>query len=320
MLFLFYFVPMMKPLYVTAFLLIFLCLNLAAQKDAVPYAKNAIKANRLKDYRNLVNNSINRNLALPLTDSTEENWQDAFNAMELINYRSTAVDTKIRSAFNAVEKRSAEFQRAFLELIYTNYPKEFIPQMVLFLKQTSNTKLFAMCAEYLFMNNRKEEFRDFLLRRMDEISVIHTEETINPFFTVLRNKLLLKADNLPVLADLLNKSFLQNEIVMFSFQRRNRNYPGLAMVRGKDGIFIKAGNGNYFSVPQLARSISNMPGYLTNGNTAQGIFKMFGFGNSKSSFIGPTTNIQMVMPFEKIGRSARYSYPIFWKSLCFSAS
>jgi hypothetical protein len=134
---------------------------------------------------------------------------------------------------------------------------------------------------------------------MDEISINLAQEPINPFFTVLRNKLLLKADHLPVLADLLNKSFLQNEIVMFSFQRRNRNYPGLAMVRGKDGNFIKTGNGNYFSVPQLARSISNMPGYLTNGNTAQGIFKMFGFGNSKSSFIGPTTNIQMVMPFEK---------------------
>ena len=26
---------------------------------------------------------------------------------------------------------------------------------------------------------------------------------------------------------------------------------------------------------------------------------MIGFGNSKSTFIGPTTNIQMVMPFEK---------------------
>ena len=299
MLFLFYFVQMMKPLYVTTFLLIFLCLNLAAQKDAVPYAKNAIKANRLKDYRNLVNNSINRNLALPLTDSTEENWQDAFNAMELINYRSAAVDTKIRSAFNAVEKRSTEFKRAFLELIYTNYPKEFIPQMVLFLKQTSNTKLFAMSAEYLFINNQKEKYRKLLLERMNEIVAANADEKDNPFFTVLQNKLKQNTFIRPQLNGFFENNFLQHEIVLYSFQRKNRNYPGLVMVRGKDGDFVKETNGNYFAVPQLARSITNMPGYITNGNTPQGIFKMFGFGNSKSSFIGPTTNIQMLMPFEK---------------------
>ena len=42
-----------------------------------------------------------------------------------------------------------------------------------------------------------------------------------------------------------------------------------------------------------------MPGYLTNGNTPQGIFKITGFDVSKGSFIGPTTNIQMVLPFER---------------------
>ena len=70
------------------------------------------------------------------------------------------------------------------------------------------------------------------------------------------------------------------------------------MVRAKDGSFVKAADGSYFSVPQLARSCSNMPGYITNGNTPQGIFKIFGLDVSKSSMIGPTTNIQMVLPYE----------------------
>jgi hypothetical protein len=42
-----------------------------------------------------------------------------------------------------------------------------------------------------------------------------------------------------------------------------------------------------------------MPGYITNGNTPQGIFKLIGFDISKSSFIGPTTNMQLLLPFEK---------------------
>lgn len=130
---------------------------------------------------------------------------------------------------------------------------------------------------------------------MSDTSVAGAE----PFFTMLQNKLLLADKKTPPLADLLSDSFLSNEIVLFSFQRKNRNYPGLAMVRTKSEIFLKDETGEFFSIPQLGRSISNMPGYLTNGNTPQGIFKMTGFAVSKSNFIGPTTNIQMLMPFER---------------------
>jgi hypothetical protein len=92
--------------------------------------------------------------------------------------------------------------------------------------------------------------------------------------------------------------FLQNHTILYSFQRRNRNYPGLAMIRDSLGNFVMDEQGNIFSVPQLARSINNLPYYLTNGNTPQGIFRMHGFDTSTTTFIGPTTNIQLTMPFE----------------------
>ena len=69
-------------------------------------------------------------------------------------------------------------------------------------------------------------------------------------------------------------------------------------IRNIEGKFIRDSAGNIFNVPQLARSITDLPGYLTNGNTPQGIFRMYGFGVSSSSFIGPTTNIQLTMPAE----------------------
>ena len=114
-------------------------------------------------------------------------------------------------------------------------------------------------------------------------------------------------------------------MVVYSFQRKNRNFPGMVMVRNKDGAFIKDAPGKYFAVPQLARSCSNMPGYITNGNTPQGIFKIFGFANSKSIFIGPTTNIQMVLPYEhstdvddsvtrSLGDNYRSLLPASWKN------
>jgi hypothetical protein len=69
-------------------------------------------------------------------------------------------------------------------------------------------------------------------------------------------------------------------------------------VRNASGAFIKNDDSSFFSVPQLARSMSSLPGYLTNGNTPQGVFRMYGFEKSKIAFIGPTENIQLSLPVE----------------------
>lgn len=283
---------------ITTLVYFFILINCSAQTDSIPFAPYTISENRIKEYRNLVSNSINKNLSLTLTDSTEENWQAAFYALELIRYRSPWIDSRIRLVFDSLPERSLSFQRAFLELIYTNYQKEFVAEVFAFLNKTYNTKLFATCVEYITANNRLASYRNLLLKRIKLIEFMTNADNQDPFLNVIKYKLAGKTEKMPPVSDLLKHSFLSNEVVLFSFQRKNRDFPGLAMVRGKDGNFIRDESGNYFSVPQLARSNSNMPGYLTNGNTAQGIFKMIGFGVSKSSFIGPTTNIQMVMPYE----------------------
>lgn len=85
---------------------------------------------------------------------------------------------------------------------------------------------------------------------------------------------------------------------MFSIQRKNRDYPGMVVIRNKEGNFVRDTGNKIFSVPQLARSMSNLPGYLTNGNTPEGIFKMHGFSVSLNKFIGPSPNIQLSLPVE----------------------
>jgi uncharacterized membrane protein YkvA (DUF1232 family) len=304
---------------------IFLCLHLQAQIEKPLYALNTTKEARAKEYKNLLNNSINKNLLTDLTDSTEENWQNAFEAMELLNYRSAFTDSRIRTAINLLSGRSLDFQKAITALVYSLYPKDFIPQIVSLLKQTDDAKLFAMCSEYIFMNKKTETYKPVLLKRMEEMKQKNGTAIESSFFTVLKNKLLLKAVKYPAVADIMNAAFLPGEMVIYSFQRKNRNYPGLVMVRDKDGKFIKDTGGKYFWVAQLARSGTNMPGYITNGNTPQGIFKIFGFAVSQGGFIGPTTNIQMVLPFEKsgdvadsvtksLGDNYRSLLPLSWKN------
>ena len=100
------------------------------------------------------------------------------------------------------------------------------------------------------------------------------------------------------LSGFFQKNYLPGSVLLISVQRKNRNYPGLVLIRDANGNFVKADDGTIFHIPQLARSISNMPGYISNGNTPEGIFRMDGFEVSNNAFIGPSVNVQMKMPFE----------------------
>jgi hypothetical protein len=124
----------------------------------------------------------------------------------------------------------------------------------------------------------------------------------NPILFMLNNYLVkTPADYLkqrPSLIPLLAHTFGKDRTVIFSLQRNDRDYTGLVIVRKPDGKFVRNPDGTIFYVPQLARAITNLPSYITNGNTPQGIFSLQGVDTSSNIFIGKTTNIQLVMPFE----------------------
>lgn len=316
---------MIKVFISFVFMQCFVCPAMQAQKVKPTYAPHTTKQEREKEYKYLIGNSIHKNLQVDLADSTEESWQDAFSAMELLNYRSSFIDTRIQTAMDAVEKRSIGFQRALLEMVYALYAKDFITPVTRLSKQTVDPKLFAMCAEYLLQYDQKGLYNQVLLKRTRDLLQAAASASDIALLTVINNKLELQTPERPPLQDLLAAGFLPGEMVVYSFQRKNRNYPGLVMVRGRDGKFIKDPQGKHFAVPQLARSCSNMPGYITHGNTPQGIFKIFGFAVSKSSFIGPTENIQMVLPYENsmdvsdsvtrsLGDNYRFLLPVSWKN------
>jgi hypothetical protein len=53
-----------------------------------------------------------------------------------------------------------------------------------------------------------------------------------------------------------------------------------------------------FSISHLAQSLSDLPGYLTNGNTPQGVFAITGTGKSRNQAIGPTPYLRCALPYE----------------------
>ena len=279
-------------------LLLFLCVQneVNAQNDSIVFAKYTTATNRNKLYNNLVRN-INKDLLLSINEETESNWEDAFSSIELLHYNADWIRNRIVYAFDSVQYRTPGFQRALLELIYTEYPKLFVKNAKELLLQTSNSKIFAMCAEYLLQPGNDEKTRALLKKLLIKKMKDAPEDAILKSLSFrLENKITQPAYK--ILPTIFSKDFLNGNVVMYSIQRKDRNYPGIVLIRNKEGKFIKDSAGNIFNVPQLARSITNLPCYLTNGNTPQGIFRMYGFGVSSSSFIGPTTNIQLTMPAE----------------------
>jgi hypothetical protein len=86
--------------------------------------------------------------------------------------------------------------------------------------------------------------------------------------------------------------------VIYSFQRWDRDYPGLAIVQNADGRFVRDGQGRLQVFEQLARSGPDLPYFITNGSTPQGIYSIQGTDVSRTNFIGPTPNLQLLLPFE----------------------
>jgi hypothetical protein len=286
--------PGSKKILLAGLLLLFIATVSSQTLDTV-FVKDTKAANRDRLYKNMLRNGITKNLSYPLTDSTEENWMDAFYNLEFIRYKAPWIENQVAVAFAGIDKRSVAFQRSLLALLYTNYPLGFDKPVFTLLNHTANDKIFAMCAEYLL--EAKPALQKELWNKTLQMLQADTGSAIlrQLIFRLGSDTRKIK---LPLLSDLLRQPFFKNAVVLFSFQRKNRDYPGMVVVRDSAGNFVKNELGNLFAVPQLARSITNLPGYLSFGNTPQGIFRMFGMAVSESIFIGPTPNLQMTMPFE----------------------
>ncbi len=272
-----------------------------AQYEAPLYTSYTTKAAREKMHERLIKNTINKNLSFALNDSTEEKWQEAFGAIELMLYKTPFTTQKINYAFDDIESRTVDFQKALIELVYSMYPVEFAMQVRQLFINTSDPKLFAICSEYLLADRKDLAFRNDLSQVIkkkfgDEASTDPVLYMLQLHLTEMKNgNQSISKQNLQAIFD---RDFLPGKIVMYSIQRKNRDHPGLVIVRNGDGNFIKDSTGEIVHIPQLARSLTNLPGYISNGNTPQGIFLMYGFGVSMSNFIGPSANVQMSMPVE----------------------
>ena len=244
-------------------------------------------------HEQLINQTINSALRTPLSNSTEGLWQGAFWAMELSGYTSALTDSAVQQAMESFTNHSPGFMRSLLEVVYTSYPKTFQTEIRELLPLLNSAKLYAMAINYLLQANPALQADTLLL----DLDMLYPDWSHDPILLSLVSSL---TDSMasPPISDLLHAELILGLPVLFSLQPDNRDYSGVLIFRGSEGNFLRNDSGELLYIQHLARAVTNLPWYLTNGNTPPGIYSIQGLGVSDNVFIGPTPTVQTRMPFE----------------------
>jgi hypothetical protein len=285
------------------FLLVFL-LTTATANAQPPIYKRGTAAQRVKTKNFIINTTIIQNLNKPLNIATAPYWQDAFWGVKFLNYNTPFTQNKIKTAATNLVKYPYDFQYSFWSTVYKFIPQQFVVHAQKTIDTTTNLKLFAFAAEYLLAETNATKYRAAISTILAQKQNTDTTVNNNPFIrgvfsTLFKQNFKAKTNTAAILNTLLQPNYLPGQVLVISLQRPNRNYVGRVIIKQSNGKLLNFDSSNIpFNVAQLARAATNLPSYLSNGNTPQGFFKMDGFGISQLDAIGPTENIQLCMPVE----------------------
>ncbi len=231
------------------------------------------------------------------TADFEYRYESAFWAVSQFMVDDSLVREGFRKTMQAYGTLGTGTRRSFLEAFYAVDPPGFDKGIESILRTETVPKLFAMAA--LQTIRRQPGKREEVLRLMKARWPGYSKD---PILQSLEDHLNRGAGyasaRQPDLHDWFEHQRRMGVATVYSFQRWNRDFMGLAVVQFADGRFARDSSGRLVTIRQLARSASNLPYFITNGNTPQGLFRITGIGRSTNTFIGPTPNLQMTMPFE----------------------
>jgi hypothetical protein len=249
-----------------------------------------------KDLRERI---IGKTFSMPLDSNTEYRYESACNAVSQFLFRSPAVEQGFSHLFAGYDALSSDTRRALLEAVYAVDPKEYPTQVRAILEKEDDPKLFAICAVYLHRCDTSTDNDNFLKIRMvekfpgyDTVAILHELQNWLSYHEAFAG------GKTPDIGELFAYQPLIGQKIIWSFQRWDRDYPGLAVVQNANGSFARDAGGKLLVFFQLARSGSDLPYFITNGSTPQGIYSIQGTGVSRTQFIGPTPNLQLIMPNE----------------------
>ena len=259
----------------------------------VLYDKRAWLQNDLRE------NVIGRSFAQAIDSNSEYRFESACLAIAQFQLSGPEVSNGFDKLFLQYDSLQYDTTRALLEAVYAIYPGTYAQQVQNVLQKETNPKLFAMSAAYLFRQDTSiNKANEIKIRMVEQFSNYDSIPLLLELENYLNNFLPNKAHKTPDIAALFANQASRKQKTIYSFQRWNRDYAGLAIVQDAAGRFMRHPDGRLMIFEQLARSASDLPYFITNGSTPQGVYSIQGTASSKNTLIGPTPNLQLIMPNE----------------------
>jgi hypothetical protein len=247
------------------------------------FASKAVRDSITKELVQKINTAVVK----PVNEQTLNEWKGACWAMELMLYKPRGFKKRIPAIISNLRPQPVAFQQSFLEMVITLYPGKFKKQVSSVWTRLGSNKVKAMALEQLALAKRFPDAK------------ADAGFSGSEYYTSYSGRWLSGKPIFPGKDVFLQKDFLNGQTMLVSFQYRNRDKPGCLMIRTAGHEWLKDEKGVPYCFTQLARSITNMPWYITNGNTPQGLHKIIGTDVSGNNWIGPTINLQIVMPLEE---------------------
>lgn len=268
------------------------------QREAI-YAEFVLYNKRKRLEKDLRDNIVGRTFLQEINEDNEHRFEAACNAITQFQFTGDTVQAGFQKMLEAYPRLHNDTRRALLEALYAVYPSEYQSKVHAILLSESDPRLFAMASVYLYRNdNSIENTNQIKISMVEQFPDYDSSDLLLELERYIDLEAQTRKKPIPALKDLIQYQQRLGNKVIWSFQRWNRDYPGMAAVQNADGSFIKRSDGRIMLFEQLARSGSSLPFFLTNGNTPQGLYRIQGTGISRNNFIGPTPNIQLLMPFE----------------------
>lgn len=203
-------------------------------------------------------------LRQPVTAENHEAWTRVLGTMKWTNYQGADSLGPLRAMLRETGWPE-ETRRLLLETCYAVQPEALAAEMAVLAGTETDPRLWAMAAAY----GRRATGKPAALPAQ-ATEAFRNDPRILAVLAEDREPRAVLAQRTPPLADLLTWDFGGRPVV-FSFQRADRDFPGRAAVRRGDGSWLRSEGGAVWTVRQFARSVSNLPGTITNGNTPAGV-------------------------------------------------
>ncbi len=265
------------------------------------YSPKTLQQERIKQQAGLWKYSILPVLNLTPDSTNEHQFQGALWAISQFMLTNDTTRQIIDNLFTNYNNINSDTKRAMMEVVYGLYKGKYLKEVQAKWPAEPNEKVMAMMLAHLWRQDNSMQTKVYLSSKFNanhellETPLMHEFiKTIGPYYR--------EQNKIDLLEFFQHQQNLHTKII-YSIQRKNRDYPGLAFIQNADGSFVKDAKGKLKTFVQLARSASNLPYFITNGSTPQGIFRIDSTDVSRNQFIGPTPNIQLRMPNEIPGDS-----------------